>query len=241
MSELLVAGIGCHSRAHYADAQRQTWVPSLTGHHRFFFGQQPNPYLRRALELDEIELLVADDYFSLPDKLQEAIRWSLNAKHHSMFVVDDDTYVNSRNLDTAAADWVEYDWVGRMRPDAPYLSGAAYYLSHRAMEFLANAAKPSAVKKEFGMPAFPYLEGWVFHILRLNGIAPKADRRIRFSSVAADKKVEVEPVETDTVADFEWAGLDMFARHNYQREEKVTPSVRMEIAQSGSATAGDAC
>src|SRR5271155_3283517 len=130
---LLVAGIGCHSRAHYVDAQRQTWVPFLDAEHRFFFGEQANIYTQRALESDEVQLVAGDDYFALADKVQEAVRWALANQHTSMFLVDDDTYVNGKNLSIAALEWNSKDYVGRARPDGPYLSGAAYYLSHRAM------------------------------------------------------------------------------------------------------------
>jgi hypothetical protein len=229
MSAVLVAGIGCHSRAHYSDAQRLTWVPQLGVEHRFFFGN-PAKYAARVREHhDEIWLPTGDDYFTLADKVQASLRWALDNKFHSIFLVDDDTYVNGANLRAALGDWEKYQYAGRQRPDSRYLSGAAYYLGQKAMNVLADAVVPSTVTRAYGLPAFPYLEGWIDYVLRQEEIEAKPDSRIKFSNVSIDKKVEVEPVEADTVADFEWSGLDMFARHNHFSETKVTPSIEWRL------------
>jgi hypothetical protein len=239
MSTPLVAIIGCQARAHYLDAQRQTWVPTLLCDHQFFLGQEffvglgqgSSKQLFWEKSEDEVVLPVPDDYFSLPDKVQAAIQWALARSYDSLFVVDDDTYVNGANLASAFSDFAKHDYAGRQRPDSSYLSGAAYYLGPQAMNALADARVPSTVKADLGFPAFPYLEGWIHHVLIKNELKIQADPRIKFSNAPADKNIAFEEWDANTVADFEWSGREMFARHNQGKDSNlhVFPSVEWRL------------
>jgi hypothetical protein len=129
----LLAVITCRSRRSQANAQRNTWVQSSRDDVRFFVGQGND-------EPNEIALPVDDSYQGLPVKVQSAVRWALDHDYDSFLKLDDDVYLVPERLPR-----YDEDYVGNFRSRNgsyahDYASGFCYYLSHRAMEIVANAS-----------------------------------------------------------------------------------------------------
>ena len=83
----LLALITCHARQHYADAQRDTWIPNIPEglDYKFFLGPS-----ERAPRPDEVFLDCDDSYGGLPSKVQAVIQWALEHGYTNLAKVDDD-------------------------------------------------------------------------------------------------------------------------------------------------------
>ena len=101
--------------------------------YRFFLGAgNSNP------ESDEVILPVRDDYWALPQKIRQALRWTLeqDEEYSHIFKCDRDTYVH---VDRLLDHWTEIaikqlDYVGLVgSPGDCCGGGAGYWLSRRAI------------------------------------------------------------------------------------------------------------
>ena len=131
------------SRASRICAVRETWWRDLANHPnvtgKFFFGRgedrQPLP--------DEVFLDVADDYVSLPHKVQGIVRWALERDFDFLFKCDDDTFVwVDRLLSGGFEHFDHYGW-GTGGIGGGLLGGPGYFLSKRSMQAVAEAPKPT--------------------------------------------------------------------------------------------------
>ena len=154
--KLLVAVKSCmRDRARGAhDAIRNTWGARVQGADVIFFvGSSP---LNVFLEDDEDSLPVSDDYYSLPSKTREILRWSAQRGYDFTFLCDNDTFIiPSRLMDTG---FERYDYSGKFSraPGTQFLryaddhgvylnlhpwcsGGFGYFVSRKAAEIVASA------------------------------------------------------------------------------------------------------
>ena len=153
----LLALINCHARPQYADAQRETWLPQVSGlDYRFFLG----PGTRQP-KADEVFLPCDDSYRGLPNKVQESVRWALSYGYDYMLKIDDDVVLRPSAF--AISGYNNHDFSGHTNDDrqavvAPW--GFCYTLSRRAMEIIAQASLPPNNNDEV----------WVANTLAQHGI-----------------------------------------------------------------------
>lgn len=139
----LLAIISCHAEAYRekVQAQRETWIPEVTGMDvRVFLGKG------EPLHPDEICLDCDDSYMGLPEKVRLMFKWALDNGYDGVWRIDDDVYVQPGRM-LRALPW-GLDYVGRMRGPsgqwkAPYCSGFCYWLSRKAMEVRVNGVQPN--------------------------------------------------------------------------------------------------
>lgn len=180
-SKLLLGVLACHRRAQHLQACRDTWGKDVIGFdYKFFFGQGSH----ENEQPDELILDSPDDYRGLSVKVQAAVRWALEHDYTSYFKIDDDVYIRPERLVKAAAEWANYDFVGRRQGatdryhEHAYCSGGCgYYLSKRAMEVLANAPTPNPeIAAEYAE------DSWTGLRLLEAGIEAHNDDRLRRSA-----------------------------------------------------------
>lgn len=148
-SKLLLAVICCHHRAHHTQAIRNYWVPEIGNRfdYKFFYGRGTHAPLRE----DEVVLDTDDAYKGLAHKVQAAIQWALENGYDAFFKIDDDgAWIADRIFRAVNKDWAEHDYVGRVNgaTDRYHRStyargGTGYYLSERAMKYIAAEAAPN--------------------------------------------------------------------------------------------------
>jgi hypothetical protein len=111
----LIAILGCHSRAEYRQAQRETWIPQIPSHvdWRFFLGEP-----KADGNFDEVFLECPDDYNSLSKKTRAVIIWAIGHGYDRIFKCDDDTYVRPKLLlESGFEKHRYYGWTeGRLLP-----------------------------------------------------------------------------------------------------------------------------
>lgn len=144
----LIAIVTCQAFRAKADVLRRTWVPLAKDFFdvKFFLGMgsgQPAS--------DEVYLDAADDYRSLPLKVQKAFSWAVAQGYDRIVKLDDDVYVLPEKLDKAIRSTCN-EYFGRLRApsrenDAPRLygpkesyfcSGFSYVVSARAARVVAE-------------------------------------------------------------------------------------------------------
>lgn len=136
--KLLCAICACWWREDYTNWQRQTWATQIPGIDvKFFFGRG----WQRDPQPDEVFLDCADNYKGLPEKVQKTFQWALDNGYDWTFKTDDDIFVVLERLKEAVP---EHDYVGRYWEPShgfPYgfVSGAAYWISSRAMDIVSNS------------------------------------------------------------------------------------------------------
>lgn len=126
-SRVLVAIISCHQHKQRRDWQRQTWLPDLKFDYKFFLGKPE----RMAPHSEEDVVVfndVKDDYNSLPEKSYAMIKWAYENKYTHIFKIDDDVYCRPERLEIP-----QDDYVGHAYGHKHYCSGAAYWLSSKAI------------------------------------------------------------------------------------------------------------
>jgi len=123
MNRVLVAIVSCGKNKQRRDWQRQTWLPELKFDYKFFVGKGAST------EADVVELDCGDDYKSLPDKTLAVIRWAREHGYTNLLKLDDDVYCRPERLHPPI-----FDYVGNTCTHKHYVSGAAYWLSARAMD-----------------------------------------------------------------------------------------------------------
>jgi len=189
--KLLIAIVSCHSRPGFSQLIRETWGPIVKGADlKFFMGCGPNQPLE-----DEVVLNCDDSYSGLPDKVRAIVRWSLEHGYDYILKCDDDVVIVPDAM--LSSDFHKYDFVGCADPAVktgeiltPW--GFCYWLSHRAMELVANAPLPG----ELGS-THAYVhnndEAWVSTVLYVNKIFLHGDERYYLHR----GKLEIPKVETD--------------------------------------------
>ena len=129
----------------------------------------PITYVPKA---DEVLLPCPYDFKHLPFKVREICYWTLDCDYDYLFKVDTDTYVDIPRL--LASGFEQHDYIGTPFTvgDLAYASGGAgYWVSRRAMCFLATAAI-----------ATPWDDIWVGQTLREYGIPLHIDTRYNVCS-----------------------------------------------------------
>jgi hypothetical protein len=139
----------------------------------FFYGL-PDTLSTLELEPDSVTLESPDDYRHLPYKVKEMFRYALDHGYDYVLKVDDDTFVW---LDRLLDRFLPTDYLGYVSgiPDTGdvtglYASGAAYWISAKAMQFVVDAEWNPEEWAE---------DKWVGKVLAENGILPVHDERMR--------------------------------------------------------------
>jgi hypothetical protein len=156
--KILLAMITCHSRASYANAQRDTWIPKLPPEldYKFFLGPS-----ERVPGLDEVFLDCDDSYGGLPSKVQAVCRWALAQGYDFVAKIDDDVVLRPTLFRDSG--FRSHDFVGHTNNDHANVKipwGFCYTLSRRAMEIMVNAHLPGNHNDE----------AWCAHTLSAHGI-----------------------------------------------------------------------
>lgn len=140
---ILVAIESCHRDRDKQQAQRDTWLSTLTvPDYKFFLGQPKT----KTQCIDEVFLDVDDSYESLSVKTQAICEWAYQHNYDWLFKCDIDTVLNGRNATIVDGQ----DYVGGENADvnvpgfAPERiefcsGGAGYWLSKKSLTIVANA------------------------------------------------------------------------------------------------------
>jgi len=164
LPKFIVAVVACHKYQHRVDEIRKTWLKSMYKvDYKIFYG---NGATREPLE-DEVFLDVDDGYLGLPAKMKAIYQWVLDNGYEYVCKVDDDTYVEVPRL--VQAGWQQHDYTGRENRggNPSWASGAAYWLSKRAMQIVAAAPLTSDTAED----------RWCSHALHKQGINVHNDLR----------------------------------------------------------------
>jgi hypothetical protein len=179
-NKFLLAIVCCHHRAHHTDAIRDCWVPLIKNkfEYKFFYGAG----IHEPLKADEVILDGPDSYRGLAEKVQRICKWALENGYDGFFKVDDDTaWIADRLANAVEKDWAQHDYVGRvngatdMYHESTYArGGVGYYLSKRAMEYLAAQPTPNPDNPK------DYAEdSWVGRNMGEGGFVAVNDNRLR--------------------------------------------------------------
>lgn len=168
-----------------SNAIRQTWYNNWKLRKeeidlKFFYGHFPSE-ATRCPNPDEIFLDIPDDYPNLPAKVQKTFQWALDQGYDYVLKVDDDVYVYIDALLAGFDPNIEY--IGCTGGD--FISGAAYWISRRAMEFIVNEPWTSDQWAE---------DRFVGRTLGKHGITPTHDDR--FQVCACDICLKKFPPES---------------------------------------------
>lgn len=161
----LIAIVTCNGREDWAALQRETWVPLVQNADvRFFKGVNGNTH-----SIDDnytVHLNCGDDYQSLPNKVQEIIRWAIKHDYDFMLKCDDDVLLKPQDI--LASDYYRYDFSGHeCAPFEQVPWGFNYWLSKKAMKLMENKPLPNNNNDE----------AWVAHTMTANGILLHSDPR----------------------------------------------------------------
>jgi hypothetical protein len=142
---------------------------------KFFRGRGAT---REALA-DEVFLDCGDDYGSLPNKVQEIVRWAYDKGYDYVLKCDDDVVVKPKEL--LASGFNQHDFVGCQEPackpgeiKTPY--GFCYWMSRKVMKLVIDAPLP-------GQPGSTHVsnhnndEAWISTVLHINQIFLTHDAR----------------------------------------------------------------
>lgn len=185
--KLLIAVESCHAHRDRHQIQRDTWIKDLGNcfDYKFFLGRRyAGAEVLRMTADDEIELDVDDSYDALSKKTRAIMFWAFEHGYDFVHKTDTDTLISVPNLYLSPFD--EHDYYGGDNADdmPPSLKdlfpwskigfasgGAGYWLSRRAMEFVAHG--PDGVNSAAE-------DVFVAGILKRHGIAPCFDRTYRW-------------------------------------------------------------
>ena len=140
MNKTLLALITCHTRQAYAQAQRETWIPSIPPglDYKFFLG--PSERIPRE---DEVFVQCDDSYWGLPSKVRAVCRWACEHDYQYLAKCDDDVLVKPTTF--LSSGFQNYDFSGHTNNDHTNVKipwGFLYTLSRKSMEIMANAQLP---------------------------------------------------------------------------------------------------
>jgi hypothetical protein len=209
--KILIAITACHPRAHYCEAQRQTWLMNLTGaDYKFFYGRGAHSSRRD----DEVFLDVPDDYEHLVFKTQAMVNYAHRNGYDFVFKTDDDAYIFIERFIKGVPTYANYVGQAWGSPDAPHACGGGYWLSEYAMRFLIGAGERTYYYPRHQSP----LDGnkplpedrWVGEVLKSNGIGFRVD----------DRYSGKESCNHRTIATWEFPGDEMYKAHEQFEEIK---------------------
>lgn len=158
--KILIAIVNArHRQATWANAIRQTWLPSTTGKcDAFFFVGRGEPGDFNELPADTVVLDCEDAYMGLPEKIRAIMRWAHAHGYDYVLKCDDDVVLDVEKL--LMSDFSQFEYTGRAnRPitkDTPYVvpMGFNYWVSRKCMECLLDAPLPTEGNDD---------EKWVAH------------------------------------------------------------------------------
>src|SRR5882757_3591113 len=119
--KILVAILSCHARTERCEAQRKTWIQSLSGlDHRFFFGRGSHSELKP----DEVQVDVADDYGSIFLKSLKIFAWAFEHGYDFVLKCDDDAMLDPKKLSELTGN----DYIGEVQANGAtdFCSGGCY-------------------------------------------------------------------------------------------------------------------
>ena len=116
------------------EAIRDTWLKDVTFDYKFFYGRGPDAFRKS----DTVFLNAPDDYHHSDQKIRGVIRYALEHGYDRLLKIDDDVYAYWNRI-TANVPSADYVGGGPFGPGSAYCSGAAYWLSRKAMEILDRA------------------------------------------------------------------------------------------------------
>ena len=145
MTKVLIAIKSCHRYAERQQAQRDTWLTGCAVDHLFLVGNGPACPM---FDCGRLHCPGSDSFADIAPKVWYACKQALAAGITNMFVCDDDTYLVPERL--LNSDFEKHDYVGFVRNHCtpPYLQGSSFWLSERALRFIA--AQPE--KMHNGIP-----------------------------------------------------------------------------------------
>jgi hypothetical protein len=176
MSKTLIAIVSCHTRQHYTDVQRETWIPRIpTGlHYRVFRGRGAT----RGPLPDEVFLDCEDGYSGLPEKVRSIARWAVEREYDFMLKCDDDVLLLPEKFLTSGFDL--HDFVGNIIGDGGQVVvpwGFCWTISRQAMQIVSELPLPSDNNDEL----------WVAYALRDKCIHLHSDERYRIHKVGDEE------------------------------------------------------
>lgn len=140
LMRISVAIKSCHRNHARRQAIRETWLTTLPTDFFFVLGSP------RLVIPDTLACDVSDKFEDIAPKVLCACMSALDHNADYLFVCDDDTYVRPARL--LASGYEKHDYCGWVRPygdrstgGLPYIQGAAYWLSARAMEYVVSAGE----------------------------------------------------------------------------------------------------
>ncbi len=139
MSRLLVAVKSCHRdrEAGFHDVIRETWgrdLKNLGVEVRFFMGHNGGPIKGHnagpafTMQKDESIVDAADTYEALPHKTRGIAKWSLDRMFDHIFLCDNDTIVNAKEL--MKLPFEIFDYAGHFKGGQAELGQTFYYKDH---------------------------------------------------------------------------------------------------------------
>ena len=158
----LISIMSCHAHRRWQQQLRETWLKECPVDYRFFLG---SPGLKDAKD-DEVLLDAPDTYEDLSSKVQAAYRWVVAHGYNHTFKCDVDTYVCVPRL--LRSGFEGHDHIGQRGVggnNQPY-GGSGYWLSRRALEFLASAPCSRDTR------CYNAEDWWVWATLSFNSVCP---------------------------------------------------------------------
>lgn len=172
----LIAVVSAHTRKHWRDAIRNTWLPFVPKEKadvRFFVGRGPQLTLP-----DEVLLDCEDGYSGLPEKIRAIARWALDRGYDYVLKCDDDVVL--RPVALLNCGYENHAFSGKINrypcPQHvyPVTVGFNYWVSKECLKILSQAQLPEPLGP--GVPDNDD-EKWVAENLYKSGINLHDDRR----------------------------------------------------------------
>jgi len=212
----LIACISCHSYvypkhdqggAHHngpnesrSKAIRETWFRTWKLKYsdqidlKFFLGRSAS-----VPREDEVFLDCADDYYSLPRKVQKMFEWAAERDYDQVAKIDDDVWLWVDRL-LSNLDNTDYKGFVLESADGKYTSGTAYWLSNKAMKIIAAAPWNPTDWAE---------DKWVGKVLAEHGIFPVHDERFQCCHC---KQCKIRYPESDRISTHTVDPKEMYVR-----------------------------
>jgi hypothetical protein len=123
----------CHRYASRRKAQYDTWLKDVDTDFFFLIGEPtatPIP--------DALMCATPDGFNKISPKILFACAYALQENVTNLLVLDDDTFVHWPRMKTSGFE--KYDYLGFVRTHLvwPYMQGSCYWLSERAMQYVAK-------------------------------------------------------------------------------------------------------
>jgi len=148
----------------YNQSIRDTWGANSAIDFKFFLGRG-----NTVKHPDEVLLDVPDDYYSLPAKTQESIRWALEHGYTNCFRSFTDTFIDTKRL--LETDYNRASYIGNTSNAPGFVfchGGPGYWLRKDAMEIVVNTIIT---------PNWNFEDQWVGRVLLDNSITAVHDNK----------------------------------------------------------------